>query len=734
MTLPDSDSPAVQAAEPTVLDLFKSVTRDWNSFFNFIASVISAERRAAVERGAAAQAEMEAQAAQAALAPAEPIEEPVLQPAFAAAAASATTILPWRALGALVLALFAQLMLEPSRAQPSLAVGIYIFAVALALWSCLAGEWKLAPQRLSVSGVDPLTLRMVPLLLAATMSVLSFLLLDNDLFTWTNLSVWLAAVGCFVWAMWLRQPRRVRPTLDPEARRKAMIWAALIVAVFGLGLFFRMNRVAAIPNEPFSDHAEKLWDVFEITQGKTLIFFPRNTGREAFQMYWTLLMAKVFGTGFSFLSLKLGTTLLGVLTLPYIYLLGKEVGGPRLGLLSLFLVGISYWLNVISRIGLRFPLYPLFAAPVLYYVLHGLRTRSRNDFLLAGLFMGVGLHGYTPFRIVPIAVVAAFAIYMLHPASRGVRKQAVWWLTLTAITALIVFLPLVRYAVDNPDSFNYRALTRMGSAEAPLPGPPVSIFLSNMWSGLRMFNWDDGQVWVNSVPYRPALDVVTGALFILGTALLILRYARGRDWRDLFLLLSIPILILPSVMSLAFPSENPALNRAGGAAIPVIMIAALALDGLVSAFGADRRRMLIGWGIAGLLLAASAYQNYDLVFRQFNELFRANSWNTSEMGQVISDFRATYGTDEPVWIVPYPYWVDTRLPPIWAGIPERDIAMFQQNLSNSLGVPAPKLFMYKPEDTETESILRQLYPQGVTRRYTSAVNSIKDFMIFLVDK
>ncbi len=36
--------------EPTVLDLFKSVTKDWKSFFNFIASVFNDERRAEVER------------------------------------------------------------------------------------------------------------------------------------------------------------------------------------------------------------------------------------------------------------------------------------------------------------------------------------------------------------------------------------------------------------------------------------------------------------------------------------------------------------------------------------------------------------------------------------------------------------------------------------------------------------------------------------------------------------
>ena len=45
------------------------------------------------------------------------------------------------------------------------------------------------------------------------------------------------------------------------------------------------------------------------------------------------------------------------------------------------------------------------------------------------------------------------------------------------------------------------------------------------------------------------------------------------------------------------------------------------------------------------------------------------AWNTSEMGRVISEFREKYGETDSVWIVPYPYWVDTRLPGVWAGIP-----------------------------------------------------------------
>ena len=136
-----------------------------------------------------------------------------------------------------------------------------------------------------------------------------------------------------------------------------------------------------------------------------------------------------------------------------------------------------------------------------------------------------------------------------------------------------------------------------------------------------MFNWDDGEIWVHSVTHRPALDLVTAALFVLGLILLVFRYIRQRDWRDLLLLVSIPVFIMPSVLSLAFPGENPALNRAGGASVTAILVSALALDGFVSAFGVEKKRQFIAYGLTGLLLAASAYSNYDLVFHQFADAY-----------------------------------------------------------------------------------------------------------------
>jgi hypothetical protein len=651
---------------------------------------------------------------------------------------------PWRSLLALALAFLAQRSWDSvTNRTATFGLVLYTLALALLVWACISKEWTLAslPETGTVS--DMLQVRWIPLVLAIPLALAAFLTLTNNLFTLFNVTLWILAIVCLVWGFWL-PGEGVRPLwMRVKAFMKGDTWQIkvsrltllVLVMVVVIG-FFRIYNLTGVPSEPTSDHAEKLLDVYDVSQGLTHIFFPRNTGREGDQMYLTLVVSWIFGTGLSYSSLKIGTVICGLVTLPYMYLLGKEFGGKRVGLLAVFFTGIAYWPNIISRFGLRFPLYPLFVAPTLYYLLRGLRTRNRNDFIISGLFLGFGLHGYTPMRIVPFVLVIAVGIYLLHSQSRGSRMQAVTWLIILALVSFMVFLPLARYWVDNPATFDARAFSRLGSPDDPLPGPAWQVFLSNTWNALRMFNWNDGDTWVSSVVFRPALDIVSGALFLLGVALVLIRYIRRRNWLDLFLLLSLPLLELPSILSLAYPIENPVLSRAGAAYIPAFLIVAMALDGLLSGIKSKMNRRLgaaTTWVVILFLAGFSIFQNYDLVFDQYADQYTASQWNTSELGAVIKQFGQVYGTTDSAWIVAYPYWVDTRLPGDTIGIPNRDFAIWPKDFSTTLDVKGPKIFLIKADDTKDAQALEQLYPQNALSTFHSATN-IKgmDFMILFV--
>jgi hypothetical protein len=191
---------------------------------------------------------------------------------------------------------------------------------------------------------------------------------------------------------------------------------------------------------------------------------------------------------------------------------------------------------------------------------------------------------------------------------------------------------------------------------------------------------------------------------------------------------------MPSILSLAFPAENPALNRTAGAVIPVFLIVAMAFDGfftgIVKQMTSNSGKVFI-WGIASILILVSCLQNYDLVFVKYDQQFRLGAWNSSEMGKVIRAFADSTGSLETSYVVPYPYWVDTRLVGINAGDPMHDYAIWPDQFANTVDDPRAKLFIIHPDDKDDINLLSNLYPQGALSTYHSKTEG-KNFLIFAV--
>ena len=649
----------------------------------------------------------------------------------------------WRILASLFLAILGQILLEPPQPNTGTALVLFGFSLAFLIWSVFTDRFEVISLPINDDRVLSIQADWLYFGFSLVGSIITFLAFGGHKFSFINLFLWFLTLVLGLKAFWIKESEwKVGNSLkkvwafvkDPIVNFRITPWSVLVILSLVLVVFFRYGQLNQIPGEMFSDHAEKLLDVQDVLSGNYWTYFPRNTGREFLQMYITAFIAKFIGTGLSFISLKLGTATIGFLTLIYIYLLGKEVGNKWVGLLAFLMAGIAYWPNVISRVGLRFPLYPLFVAPTLFYLLRGLRTSKRNDFILSGIALGLGLHGYSSTRFLPFVVTGAIILYIMHAQSRKNRAQVIFAWLLLAFFALIVFLPLFRYWFDDPAMFAYRSLTRMGTVERDYPGPVLIIFLQNLWDSLIMFFTNNGDIWVHSVPNRPALDVISAVLFFIGCFSLVVRYIKKRNWIDLFLLVSIPLLMMPSILSLAFPEENPSLNRSGGAIIPVFIIVATALEGILSAIwkkAENKRGKVFAVLLGVLLISVSIYQNYDLVFNQYKEQFYAGSWNTSEIGAVIHSFSEITGDTETAYVVPYPYWVDTRLVGINAGVPIKDFALWPDSFSVTLAIDEPKLFILKPEDEDSQRLLKEMYPQGTFSLYDSEREG-KDFVMFFV--
>lgn len=649
--------------------------------------------------------------------------------------------LPWRVAVAFVLFLVGQSFLPPDQGLWQIGLGMILLAAVITIWAAYEGEWRLPQVERATPEKKALGFRRMPLALGLLFFGLTFLFSGGNRFNFLNVTFWLLSIAFVLAAFW--QTRRSLQAVWKEWKDRLVAkdwqlsisrWSLLLIAAFAVIAFFRFSQLEGLPPEMTSDHAEKLLDVTDILNGQKAIYFERNTGREPLQFYLTAAIAQIFGTGVSFFSLKLGMALLAFISLIYIYLLGKELGGRWVGLIALLLVGLAYWPNLLARTGLRFSLYPTMAAPTLYYLIRGLRRGSLNDFLLSGVFMGLGLNGYSGFRIMPIVAGAALLIFLLHKPAADLRRRGLIGFALMALVALVICTPLLRYAVEHPEIYSQRILTRMFQAERAYPESPWLILPKNVWNGLRMFNYSGGEIWLVGLYHRPASDTISASLLLLGLILVGIRYARTHSWQDLFLLLAIPLMMLPSTLSLAFPEENPAMNRASGAWIPAFLVCALALDAFLHGMR-DKLSGTFGLRVAQaggvIVLAFIAVLNYNLFFGEYIRSYDENSWNTSELGEVIADYAGSFGSLDSAWVVAYPHWVDTRLVAMNAGNPGRDYGIWPEALSNTLSVAPPKLFLLKPEDENGLSTLQQLYPDGLVSFRQSWVPG-KEFLTFFV--
>lgn len=619
----------------------------------------------------------------------------------------------------------------------------FVVAGALFAWFVLDADGYTPLRSTAHSALDAgaaTSLHLSAFCFALAFAVLTWLLAGGNRLRLETVLCWVAACGIYVWSLrdgpffelhdlWARTVRLFE-------RGLSVAWPAVAVLVAVLvGAFFRYYQLGSIPPEMTSDHAEKLLDVRDLLGGETRVFFPRNTGREPLQFYMAVPFTYLFGL--SHLALKALTATMSLLTVPLVYLIGRELGGSAFGALSAFVMAVSSWDVTIGRVGLRFPYYPFFVALTAYLLLRALRTGRRNDYLLCGLALGAGLYGYSPFRSMVLAVALALGV------NAGVEWTRGWAQALSAIrngaaclgAATMVFVPLLRYMADEPRSFWWRTSTRLFGEQAEPPGLPLSTLASNTVNALLMFNWRGDMVWVNAVPLEPALDYVSGGLLVLGVLWCAIELVRHRSLSAGLLLLLLPALMLPSVFSLAFPRENPSVVRTGGALPLVACLVAAPL------YLAVRRIWLVWPGRAGRLLAVlvlfgalslMARASFDRYFVDYARQYAGMARNSSEVASVMDGFARSVGSNRNAFIKSWPHWIDTRnvafilRDPAW-----NNVLMTDQDAASHPAPGGNKLYVLHKSDQEGLRRLRERFPEGQARIQPSATPG-KEFQVFFV--
>ncbi len=572
-----------------------------------------------------------------------------------------------------------------------------------------------------------------------------------------SIILWASALAPAGWSYWraLRQQiTRLRAT------RWRFTWTlGALILIMALGAFFRLRDLQNVPPEMTSDHVEKLLDSYRVAQGDTNIFMANNGGREPAQFYILAILGSIPGLGFTHLTLKLLTAVEGLITLPALWWMGREIIGPRdrklgnlVGLALAALVAASYWHTSLSRLGLRIVLTTLVVAVAMVYLARAMRYNRRADFLLCGLVLGFGVYTYQAVRMLPVVVfLGVLLAFIFHWRTWRERGRGALNFLALVLVAFVVFIPLFHYTVQYPEDFWRRTTGRLMGDDViqttDASGNIVQrnatiqdrvdafrqnlpVLVSNIDNALLMFNWKGDVEWINGAPNYPTFDPISGALLIVGLAAFAGYVVKRRGDVVLILMpLMVLIMLLPTALSIAYPAENPSFTRASGAIPPVYFIAALplALLALSAARALSGRRFgqIVAFGLATVLVLGSYAGNASVYFGPFVQSYLVSSLPYSEAGRVLQGFADSDGSYGNAFMIAYPYWWDHRAVGIDAGAIDwpngilsiKDVPQFladaaQRTDKYRLDPDKDLLFFYAPKDDETQAQLRQWFPNG----------------------
>ncbi len=520
-------------------------------------------------------------------------------------------------------------------------------------------------------------------------------------------------------------PAPTNDLLSPRVRLLALLGIVLLAA------FFRLYRLDGLPADAFNDMAYNYEETARILRGDWMIYATSFPGREPLLFYLTALLAQL--TGLSFYTLKLITALVGIATVPVIYLLGRELYSDAVGLLAALFLAVAKWHVLISRVGFRGIQTALVTALVFYFLVRGFKSGRRGAFLWAGLCAGLALYTYTAALAVVPAVLLGLGLYALAGHGRDLwrlRRS----LLLAVLVALLVALPMLRYMlVDGSDWFWFRPLTRISEKETPLPGTVGELVLQNVLNTAGMFHVRGDSIFRTNVPFDPHLDVVVGALFLLGFPLVLARWRRGGN---ALVVVFFVVLLLPTTLSLAFPLEVPGAVRASGAMATVMLFPALAVVALWQRLGQIGAPLRSRWAWGGLLAAlaiASGSINAWLCFGEYPQSLPYENYPLyREIARAIDEF----GGDGPVFLKTVPFWDDkdairiqTQGHQEW-GLHGEIISQIDPAFFADLVEPQGAVIVNAAQDAGALAALQELFPQGVTLFYRDGQGR-PQFAVFL---
>lgn len=394
------------------------------------------------------------------------------------------------------------------------------------------------------------------------------------------------------------------------ALRKPEPW--LFVLLVLVAVFFRLWNLDEVPPGLHDDSGINALIALEVLGGRPYTPYATHigAGHETLFIYLMASLMKLVGP--TVLAIKLTAAVVGLATVVAFYFFARFLFNAERAFWATFLLAAGGWHITFSKVGWRVVMVPLFEVLAFYFLLRGLKSARKLDFVWAGLALALSLNTYEGARVAPV-IVGLFILYKLI-TERGFLRRNYQGLAVLVLAFAMGMIPMGVYILKHPVAVMARSQQVMVTWRIREVGN-LSPLWDNVKAALLLFNYrGNGNDFFIS---EPLMDSPVSVFFVLGVIYSLVNWRKPAH----FLLLTWTVLTL-ALGVLAMPNGN----RCIGAIPPAYMFAGFFLsvcwEQLLTiarvALGKRRQWLLVALAVPVLAVVAhGTYHDYIGPTRRF---------------------------------------------------------------------------------------------------------------------
>ena len=227
----------------------------------------------------------------------------------------------------------------------------------------------------------------------------------------------------------------------------------LLFLILGLGAFLRLYGLSLYPANYWDDPAQTLYDSLQISDYHNFIRYGYTQSGEAGYSYLLAPILYFFPRFPGILAQRFLSTGLDLIMIWLFYLLGKEFGKRRIGLLMASFGAICRPLLLLLLSYMRYPALTACLALAMLFTVRLFKNPSAKHFFYWGLSLGLCYYTYTAIRVLGPCFLLGVLVWVLWRDRERASKAWDWALGLGLaglMMFLFVYLHRFFFKPDNP--------------------------------------------------------------------------------------------------------------------------------------------------------------------------------------------------------------------------------------------------------------------------------------------